>query len=158
VAQHYPQEGTSSRFQRVGESAEQGKVLLTKSWRRYLIQSLASSAIARSMPSRHSSSWRGCYRTLKCPDIQSKSAAVVAPRGRADDFSWPRRDISGTADTEALPDPVPPKGAAPNSGADDGKKNTDKTAPTKSSEANRATQSSPAPHVTTARPRHRIDQ
>jgi len=91
--------------------------------------------------------------------VLNRGEAVVAPRGRADDFSWPRPDISGTADTEALPDAVPPKGAAADSGAEDAKKNTDKAATTKPSEAaNRSTQSSPAPHVTTARPRHHIDQ
>ena len=68
-------------------------------------------------------------------------------------------ELIGTADTEALPDAVPPKAAAANSGAEDAKKNTDKAATTKPSEAaNRSTQSSPAPHVTTARPRHHVDQ
>ena len=39
------------------------------------------------------------------------------------------------------------------------KKNTDKAATTKSSEAtNRPTQSSPTPHVTTARPHRHVDQ
>ena len=91
--------------------------------------------------------------------VLNRGEAIVAPRGRADDFSWPRPDISGTADTEALPDAVPPKGAAANSGAEDGKKNTDKAATTKSSEAtNCPTQSSPTPHVTTARPHRHVDQ
>ena len=91
--------------------------------------------------------------------VLNRGEAVVAPRGRADDFSWPRPDISGTPDTEALPDAVPPKGAAANGGAEDGKKNTDKAATTKSSEAtNRPTQSSPTPHVTTARPHRHVDQ
>ena len=69
--------------------------------------------------------------------VLNRGEAIVAPRGRADDFSWPRPDISGTADTEALPDALPPKGAAANSGTEDGKKkkNTDKAATTKSSEA-----------------------
>ena len=91
--------------------------------------------------------------------VLNRGEAIVAPRGRADDFSWPRPDISGTADTEALPGAVPPKGAAANTGAEDGKKNTDKAATTKSSEAaNRPTQSSPTPHVTTARPHRHVDQ
>jgi uncharacterized protein len=91
--------------------------------------------------------------------VLNRGEAVVAPRGRADDFSWPRPDISGTPDTEALPDAVPPKGAAANGGAEDGKKNTDKAATTKSSEAtSRPTPSSPAPHVTIARPHHHVDQ
>jgi uncharacterized protein len=92
--------------------------------------------------------------------VLNRGEAIVAPRGRADDFSWPRPDISGTADTEALPDAAPPKGAAANSGTEDEKKkNTDKAATTKSSEAtNRPTQSSPTPHVTTARPHRHVDQ
>jgi uncharacterized protein len=85
--------------------------------------------------------------------VLNRGEAIVAPRGRADDFSWPRRDISGTTDTEALPDALPPKGAA------EGKKNTDKAATTNSSEAtSRPTQSSPTPHVTTARPHRHVDQ
>src|SRR5262249_38215033 len=91
--------------------------------------------------------------------VLNRGETIVAPRGRADDFSWPRPDISGTADTEAPPDTVPPKGAAANSGAEEGKKNTDKAATTKPSEAtNRPTQPSPAPHVTTARPHRHVDQ
>ena len=76
--------------------------------------------------------------------VLNRGEAIVAPRGRADDFSWPRPDISGTADTEALPDAVPPKGTSANSAAEDGKKNTDKSATTKSS-------------VTTARPHRHVD-
>jgi uncharacterized protein len=91
--------------------------------------------------------------------VLNRGEAIVAPRGRADDFSWPRPDISGTADTEAPPDTVQPKGAAANSGAEEGKKNTEKAATTKSSEAtNRPTQPSPAPHITTARPHRHVDQ
>ena len=91
--------------------------------------------------------------------VLNRGEAIVAPRGRADDFSWPRPDISGAADTEPLPDAVPSKGAAANNGAEDGKKNTDKAATTKSSETtNRPTQSSPTAHVTTARPHRHIDQ
>ena len=67
--------------------------------------------------------------------VLNRGEAIVAPRGRADDFSWPRPDISGTADTEALPNALPPKGAAVNKGAENGKKNTDKAATTKSSGA-----------------------
>jgi hypothetical protein len=89
--------------------------------------------------------------------VLNRGEAIVAPRGRADDFSWPRRDISGPADPEALPDAVPPKGA--DGGAKDGMKNTEKAATTKSSEATSpGTQSSPTPHVTTARPHRHVDQ
>jgi hypothetical protein len=77
--------------------------------------------------------------------VLNRGEAIVAPRGRADDFSWPRRDISGAADTEALPDAVSRKDAAGNSAAEDGKKNVDKAATTK-------------PSVTTTRPRRHVDQ
>jgi hypothetical protein len=85
--------------------------------------------------------------------VLNRGEAVDAPRGRADDFSWPRPDINGT-----LPDAVPPKGAAANSGTEDGKKkNTDKAATTKSSEAtNRPAQFSPTPHA--ARPHRHVDR
>ena len=90
--------------------------------------------------------------------VLNRGEAIVAPRGRADDFSWPRPDISGTADTEALPNALPPKGAAVNKGAENGKKNTDKAATTKSSGAtNPSTQSSATPHGTTARPHRPVD-
>jgi hypothetical protein len=92
--------------------------------------------------------------------VLNRGEAVEAPRGRADDFSWPRPDIGGTADTEALSDTGPlKKAAAVNGGTEEGKKNnTDKAATTNSSEVtNRPTQSSPPPHVTTARPHRPID-
>jgi uncharacterized protein len=82
--------------------------------------------------------------------VLNRGEAIVAPRGRADDFSWPRPDISG-ADTEPRPDTAPPKGAAANNGVDDAKKTTDKG-------TNRPTQSSATPHVTIARPHRRLDQ
>jgi hypothetical protein len=91
--------------------------------------------------------------------VLNRGEAIVAPRGRADDFSWPRPDISATADTEPLPDTVPPKGAAASSGSEDGKKkNMDKAATTKSSEVTSHPQASPTPHVTTVRPHRRVDQ
>jgi hypothetical protein len=91
--------------------------------------------------------------------VLSRGEAVVAPRGRADDFSWPRPDISATADTEPLPNAGPPKGAAANNGVEDGKKtNTDKAVTTKSSDVTNHTQASPTPHVATVRPHHRVDQ
>ena len=98
-------------------------------------------------------------KPTRLPHACSIAAKPLLHRAVVPTTSWPRPEISGTADTEALPDTVPPKGAAANSGAEDAKKNTDKAATTKPSEAaNRSTQSSPAPHVTTARPRHHVDQ
>ena len=91
--------------------------------------------------------------------VLNRGEAVVAPRGRADDFSWPRPDNSATADTEPLPDAVLPKGAAATSGSEDGKKkNTDKAATTKSSEVTKHLQASPTPHVATVRPHRHVDQ
>ena len=85
--------------------------------------------------------------------VLNHDEAIAAPRGRADDFSWPRPDsnASDAADVGSAPDA--------NSGTEDGKKkNTDKAATTKSSEAtNRPTQSSPTPHVTTARRHRHVD-
>ena len=42
--------------------------------------------------------------------VLNRGEAIVAPRGRADDFSWPRANPSSAADIE-LPDVVPPKGS-----------------------------------------------
>ena len=88
--------------------------------------------------------------------VLNHGEAIVAPRGRADDFSWPRPDIS-SADTEALPDALPAKDAVANGDKDDRKKNTDKAATTKPSEAtNHQTPASPTPQVTTARPHRHV--
>jgi len=91
--------------------------------------------------------------------VLNRGEAIVAPRGRADDFSWPRPDISATAYTEPLPNSEPPKGAAANNSAEDGKrKNTDKAAATKSSDVTNHAEASPTPHVATVRPHRRVDQ
>ena len=88
--------------------------------------------------------------------VLNHGEGIVAPRGRADDFSWPRPDIS-SADTEALPDALPAKDAVANSNKEDRKKDTDKAATTKSSDVtNHQTQPSPAPRVTTARPHRHV--
>ena len=90
--------------------------------------------------------------------VLNRGEAIVAPRGRADDFSWPRPDISGTADTEALPDAVPPKGAAANSGTEDGRRT--RTKPRQQSQVRpRIVRHSLrlTPHVTTARPHRHVD-
>jgi len=93
--------------------------------------------------------------------VLNRGEAVVAPRGRADDFSWPRPDpnASGAADEGPAQDAMQPKGSAGNSGAEDGKKNANKAATTKSTDAeNHQAQSTPSPHVTTVRPRRHADQ
>ena len=40
--------------------------------------------------------------------VLNRGEAFVAPRGRADDFTWPRPDVSGAADTEPVPGALPP--------------------------------------------------
>ena len=91
----------------------------------------------------------------------NRGEAIVAPRGRADDFSWPRPDpnASGAADEGPAQDAMQPKGSAGNSGAEDGKKNANKAATIKSTDAeNHQARSTPSPHVTTVRPRRHADQ
>ena len=61
--------------------------------------------------------------------VFNRGEPIVAPRGRADDFSWPRPDVSGSLDAEPSPAVAPlPKGAAAERGAEDRKKNSDKAA------------------------------
>ena len=87
--------------------------------------------------------------------VLNRGEAIVAPRGRADDFSWPRADTSGAADMEPAPDAVRPRGSAGTSELDEGHGNAaNKAEAVKSGEAkNRQTQSPPAANVTLARPR-----
>jgi uncharacterized protein len=87
--------------------------------------------------------------------VLNRGEAIVAPRGRADDFSWPRADTSGAADMEPAPDAVRPRGSAGTSELDEGHGNAaNKAEAVKSGEAkNRQTQSPPAANVTVARPR-----
>ena len=87
--------------------------------------------------------------------VLNHDEAIVAPRGRADDFSWPRPDpnASDAADVGSAPDV--------NSGAEDGKKDTNKVGTIKSSDSeNPAAHSvvSTMPRPTNARPRLTGDQ
>ena len=96
-------------------------------------------------------------RVLKSGD------AIVAPPGRADDFSWPRSHTSGAADLGPSPDATPPKGSAGKNDAYDRKKNETKKPETmKSSDAKNHPSPSvvppPTPRVRTARPRRAGDQ
>jgi uncharacterized protein len=76
--------------------------------------------------------------------VLNRGEAIVAPHGRADDFSWPRSNTSGDADMEPA-DEVRTKGSVGSSEADEGRK----LKPIKSSESkNRAPQSTPAPNPT----------
>ena len=95
--------------------------------------------------------------------VLNRGEAIVAPRGRADDFSWPRANTSGAADVGPSPDATPPKGSAGENDAYDRKKNETKKPETmKSSDAKNHPSPSvvppPTPRVTTARPRRTGDQ
>ena len=65
--------------------------------------------------------------------LNRRDETIVAPRGRADDFSWPRADPSGAADIE-LPDAAPPKGSTETKPvaikSDEAKKHPAQSAPT----------------------------
>jgi uncharacterized protein len=91
--------------------------------------------------------------------VLNRGDAIVAPPGRADDFSWPRTDsnASGAADVGPAPDAMPPKVSAGKNDSEDGNKNdTNRPETIKSSGAkNRPSQSfapPPTRHVTTAQP------
>jgi len=95
--------------------------------------------------------------------VLNSGDAIVAPPGRADDFSWPRVHTSGAADVGPSPDATPPKGSAGKNDAYDRKKNETKKPETmKSSDAKNHPLPSvvppPTPRVTTARPRRAGDQ
>ena len=84
--------------------------------------------------------------------VLNRGDAIVAPPGRADDFSWPRADTnaSGALDVGPAPD------------AEDGIKNDANKSETKrSSDAKNQPPHSimpPTPHVTAAKPRRLGDQ
>ena len=43
--------------------------------------------------------------------VLNRGEATVAPRGRADDFAWPRSNTSGEGDMEPTADAVRPRGS-----------------------------------------------
>jgi uncharacterized protein len=51
--------------------------------------------------------------------VLNRGEATVAPRGRADDFSWPRSNTSGEGDMEPTADPVRPRGSVGTSELDE---------------------------------------
>jgi hypothetical protein len=87
--------------------------------------------------------------------VLNRGEAIVAPRGRADDFSWPRADTSDAADMEPAPDAVRPRGSVGTSELDEEHGSAaNKPEAAKSGEAkNRQTRSPPTPKVTVAGPR-----
>ena len=57
--------------------------------------------------------------------VLNRGDAIVAPPGRADDFSWPRADTSasGAVDVGPVPDDTPPKVSTGKNDSEDGNKN-----------------------------------
>ncbi len=57
--------------------------------------------------------------------VLNRGDAIVAPPGRADDFSWPRADTSasGAVDVGPAPDNTPPKVSTGKNNSEDGNKN-----------------------------------
>ena len=92
--------------------------------------------------------------------VLNRGDAIVAPPGRADDFSWPRADTSagGAEDVGPAPDDTPPKVSTGKNDSEDGNKNgANKPETIKSSDAKNHPAQSVAPpptrHFTTAQPR-----
>ena len=92
--------------------------------------------------------------------VLNRGDAIVAPPGRADDFSWPRADTSadGAVDGGPAPDDTPPKVSTGKNDSQDGNKNgANKPETIKSSDAKNHPAQSVAPpptrHFTTAQPR-----
>ena len=77
--------------------------------------------------------------------VLNRGEAVVAPRGRADDFSWPRSNTSGQDDMEFTADAVRPRGSVGTSELDEKPGNaTNQPGAVKSGDAkSHAKQSSP---------------
>ena len=90
--------------------------------------------------------------------VLNRGDAIVAPPGRADDFSWPRADTSasGAVDGGPAPDDTPPKVSTGKNDSEDGNKNgANKPETIKSSDAKnypaQSVASPPTRHFTTAR-------
>jgi uncharacterized protein len=79
--------------------------------------------------------------------------AIAAPRGRADDFSWPRADTSGSdaADGLVAGTPAPANGSVVNNDAENNKSDTIKAEIEKNQSRQSVTQPPPH-HVTIAKP------
>ena len=65
--------------------------------------------------------------------VLNRGEAIAAPRGRADDFSWPRASPGSAPEDTELPDAVPPKGSTETKPvtikADEAKKHPTQSAP-----------------------------
>ena len=82
--------------------------------------------------------------------VLSRGEAIAAPRGRADDFSWPRPDASGTADL--TPAPITPASPAPAGKGAAGKSDTNKADTKKAAEAKNDNKNAPPPASANAAP------
>jgi hypothetical protein len=89
--------------------------------------------------------------------VPNRGDAIVAPPGRADDFSWPRADTSASgADVGPAPDDTPPKVSTGKNDSEDGNKNgANKTIKSSDAKNHPAQSIAPPPtrHFTTAQPR-----
>ena len=74
--------------------------------------------------------------------VLSHGEAIVAPPGRADDFSWPRADANANSVPDETPAPITP--SAPAAKGAEGKKSGD---------AKNDSKSQPAPNAVPAKPR-----
>ena len=80
------------------------------------------------------------------------SDAIAAPHGRADDFSWPRADSSGSDAADGLAPATPANGSASNNNAENENKNDTNKAETKKNQSAQSVMQPPAHHLTTAKP------
>jgi hypothetical protein len=100
--------------------------------------------------------------------VLSRGDAIMAPRGRADDFSWPRADASAGSATDAMPAPAaaapmpappPGKGAGKTDGnkSESGKSDAKKTSEAKSPAAANAAPNAAAAPAKPGRPTTTLD-
>ena len=78
--------------------------------------------------------------------------AIAAPHSRADDFSWPRADTSGSDAADGPAPATPTNGSASNNGAENENKNDTNKVETKKNQSGQSVMQPPAHHFTTAKP------
>ena len=78
--------------------------------------------------------------------------AIAAPHSRADDFSWPRADTSGSDAADGPAPASPANGSVSNNGAENENKNDTNKAETKTNQSGQSVMQPPAHHFTTAKP------
>jgi uncharacterized protein len=87
--------------------------------------------------------------------VLSHGEAIVAPPGRADDFSWPRADAKAGPVPDETPVPVAP--SAPAAKGAGGKNDANKADAKKLGDAKNNGKSQPAPNAVPAKPRTTLD-